>query len=70
MAETVTSSVEPEAANGGKEAVTMTAAAFLELSEPLRILVCSRSIMLFMLSSSCGQLRTVSPVPFRPTTRP
>ena len=70
MADTDTSMRLPGAAKAGRLAVTMTAATFLVCMTWPRVLVPSRSSMLWMLSWVNGAFFRLSPVPFRPTTRP
>ena len=60
----------PWRANGGSVAVTMTAATFLVLRALPRVLTPSRSSMATRLSWVNIELRRLSPVPLRPTTRP
>ncbi len=70
MAETEASICEPEAEKAGSRAVTITAATFLVLRSASRTLTPSRSSIASRLCLVKGALRRVSPVPFRPTTRP
>ena len=71
MAETVTSIWEPEAEKAGRLAVTITAATSLvSMLVVLRVFTPSRSSIDCRLCWVKGALRRLSPVPFRPTTRP
>ncbi|MNC62396.1 hypothetical protein D3C75_1124140 [compost metagenome] len=70
MAETATSRREPGVAKGGRSAVIMTAATFLVFRLAPRMLTPWRSIIPSSDWRVKGELRRLSPVPFRPTTRP
>jgi hypothetical protein len=70
IADTVTSIVDPQPTKGGSEAVTITAARLRVRIMVLRTLTPSRSSMDDRDCSVKGVLRSVSPVPCRPTTTP
>jgi hypothetical protein len=70
MAETVMSMREPWRENGGRVAVTMTAATFFGLKSSPRMLMPSRSSMPMIDCSVKGEFERLSPLPLRPTTRP
>ena len=70
IADTVTSMRSPTSAPVGSSAVTTTAATLRFLSEVPRELMPKRSIIDCIDCSVNGMLRNVSPVPWRPTTRP
>ena len=61
---------EPWAEKPGRLAVTMTAATFLVLSVAPRVLTPRRSSIDCTDCRVKGELRSESPVPLRPTTRP
>ncbi len=68
--ETVMSMRWPRFMNGGRSAVTMTAATLRLRSASLRTLIPSRSSIDCIVCSVNGALRKVSPVPSSPKTRP
>ena len=68
--ETVTSSREPGRANGGRLAVTSTAATFFSRSCVVSIWMPSRRISVISDSAANGACVVSSPVPERPVTTP